>query len=314
MAAIVEEEIVIYDLDYNLHFPGWSMWDEKALPCLERFKTLYPKWTKEDVDNILMPDLQNSGFGWLSSDGVRNKLKEIKSPTPMKDRICPDWKKTVKRQKLLKTLVVATPTAIIAIATAIILATPGPREPVYVYKDFGSNENHFSQPFWMGDNYDNIPGMNEVAGGFDVTGIMAEIDFEHHEWGGYYFTTPVIDGAITRAATGNDNVGINLSGALKLTFLAKGLEGGECVEFFTAGLGYGEDFTDEFPDSSRKISLGVVKLTTEWTQYEIPLSGHDLSRVAGGFGWVASSRRNAERTAIRFCFDEIRFEFHDEKE
>ncbi|MDR1601066.1 MAG: hypothetical protein LBS42_01385 [Tannerella sp.] len=225
-----------------------------------------------------------------------------------------DLTKIEKRKKLIKKIAVVTPITIAAAAAAIFFATPGHRDPVYVYKDFGSAENSFTQSFFMGDNYENIPPMNDAAVGFDSTGIEAEINFDHNAWGGYYFTVSVIDETATRPATGNDNAGINLAGARRLSFYAKGLEGGEQVEFFTAGLGYGEDFTDKYPDSSRKISLGYVQLTTEWTKYEIDVSGHDLSRVAGGFGWVSSQGRNAERTAIRFRFDEVRFEFDDKEE
>jgi hypothetical protein len=215
-----------------------------------------------------------------------------------------------ENRKKMQTRVFATTGSIIVAAAAIVFAVPEPLpEPVYVYKDAGSIENKFSQPFWIGDSYSNIPRMNDSAVGFDSTGIMAEINFEHHEWGGYYFIVPVVDNTVIRPATGNDNAGIDLSGAKKLTFYAKGLEGSEYVEFFTAGLGYGDDFTDKYPDTCRKISLGFVQLTTEWTKYEIPLAGRDMSRIAGGFGWMSSSRPNAGRTVIRFCIDEIRFEF-----
>ncbi|MDR1601067.1 MAG: hypothetical protein LBS42_01390 [Tannerella sp.] len=181
---------------------------------------------------------------------------------------------------------------------------------VYVYRDYNDNANKFTQPAWMGSDYKNIPPMYHRAEGIDgSTGIEATVNFAHHTWGGYFFTVPVFDKGADRPRPcyGNDNVGIDLSGAQKLTFHARGLEGGELVEFFTAGLGEGS--TCKYPDSSRKISLGYVRLTAEWKKYEINLSGRNLSRIACGFGWVSNREQNAGKTKISFRFDEVRFEF-----
>jgi WD40 repeat protein len=73
-----KHEIVIYDLDYELSFPGWANWDEGARPYLDIFLTLHPDWTDKDFDNILIPELQRRGYGWLRPEGVRAKLEEIK--------------------------------------------------------------------------------------------------------------------------------------------------------------------------------------------------------------------------------------------
>jgi hypothetical protein len=68
--------IIIYDLDYDLTFPGWQDWDEGARPYLDIFLTLHPNWTDEDFNNILVPDLQNRGYGWLRPEGVRKELEK----------------------------------------------------------------------------------------------------------------------------------------------------------------------------------------------------------------------------------------------
>ncbi|MDR1223805.1 MAG: hypothetical protein LBL07_13160, partial [Tannerella sp.] len=70
-------EIIIYDLDYELSFPGWADWDEGARPYLDIFLTLHPHWTDEDFDTILIPELQRRGYGWLRPEGVRVKLEEL---------------------------------------------------------------------------------------------------------------------------------------------------------------------------------------------------------------------------------------------
>ncbi len=72
-----EEEIVIYDMEFDLTFPGWHDWDEGARPYLNIFLTLYPDWKDEDFDNILIPDLQSRGFGWLRPEGVRKELEKM---------------------------------------------------------------------------------------------------------------------------------------------------------------------------------------------------------------------------------------------
>jgi WD40 repeat protein len=69
-------EIIIHDLDYDLSFPGWADWDEGARPYLEIFQTLHPHWTDEDFNNILIPDLQRRGYGWLRPEGVKAKLQQ----------------------------------------------------------------------------------------------------------------------------------------------------------------------------------------------------------------------------------------------
>jgi len=76
-AAASWEEVHIYTLDYDLHFPGWTEWDERASPFLYAFKTLHPEWTEDDFNKILIPDLQNHGYGWLLPDGVRKKLMSM---------------------------------------------------------------------------------------------------------------------------------------------------------------------------------------------------------------------------------------------
>jgi WD40 repeat protein len=69
--------ILVLDLEFDLSFPGWQDWDEGARPYLEIFLALHPNWTKNDFNNILIPDLQNRGYGWLRPEGPRKKLEEM---------------------------------------------------------------------------------------------------------------------------------------------------------------------------------------------------------------------------------------------
>jgi len=45
---------------------------------LDIFLTLHSNWTDEDFNNILIPNLQKCGYGWLRPEGVRAKLDELK--------------------------------------------------------------------------------------------------------------------------------------------------------------------------------------------------------------------------------------------
>ena len=73
-------EIFIYNLDYDLAFPGWCDWHEDARPYLDLFLTLHPNnLTDDDFNHKLIPGLQNHGYGWLRPAGVRAKLEEVKN-------------------------------------------------------------------------------------------------------------------------------------------------------------------------------------------------------------------------------------------
>ena len=65
-----------YTLDYRYVFPGWSDWDEDALPYLEIFLTIHPNWTEVDFGGLIA-ELQNRGYGWIKPEGVREKLGKL---------------------------------------------------------------------------------------------------------------------------------------------------------------------------------------------------------------------------------------------
>jgi WD40 repeat protein/serine/threonine protein kinase len=65
--------------EHFYEFPGWAEWDEGARPFLERFLALHPAWTDEQFGKILLPELQNRGYGWLEAESVRMRLEEMDS-------------------------------------------------------------------------------------------------------------------------------------------------------------------------------------------------------------------------------------------
>ena len=111
-------------------------------------------------------------------------------------------------------------------------------------------------------------------------------------WGGVVWQNPAND-------WGDRPGGFDLTGAKRLTFWARGAEGGEAVSFEFGLIPREKKFSD-----TAKGSLGKVKLVADWTQYSIDLAGKDLSRIKTGFVWVVA----AEGKPVTFYLDDIRFE------
>ncbi|KAA0238485.1 MAG: hypothetical protein EDM74_06700 [Armatimonadetes bacterium] len=187
-----------------------------------------------------------------------------------------------------------------------------------VYTDADAAGNHFVVPARISSIGDEnaLPPMNvrsthKVASG--LTAIECRFDSEFSNWGGWYWMNGVLRGSETQPRTNwgtEPNAGVNLSGATRLTFKAAGARGGEHVEFFTQGVGRDPETgarVEDYPDSSAKVTLGIVTLSTNWRDYEINLSNRDLSYVLDGFGWVASAPDNLYQD-ITFYVDDIRFD------
>jgi len=93
--------------------------------------------------------------------------------------------------------------------------------------------------------------------------------------------------------------GFDLTGAKKLTFWARGLEGGEKLDF-----GVGLLSSDKpYPDTAKAERKGV-KLKTKWKRYSIDLDDEDLSRIKTPFVWSLGGRGRP----VTFYLDDIRFE------
>ncbi len=111
-------------------------------------------------------------------------------------------------------------------------------------------------------------------------------------WGGVVWQSPAED-------WGDKPGGVNLSGAKKLTFWAKGDFGGETISVKFGILGKDKKFFDTATGE-----LPEFALTSLWKKYEIPVEGKDLSRIKTGFLWTVASARKK----LTFYFDDIRFE------
>jgi WD40 repeat protein len=76
IAASRGGEIIVFELDQDLDFPGWADWDDGASPFVETFLTLRPNHTEADFFDLLA-ELGRLGYGWLRPDGVRARVAAL---------------------------------------------------------------------------------------------------------------------------------------------------------------------------------------------------------------------------------------------
>lgn len=183
-----------------------------------------------------------------------------------------------------------------------------------VYEDVSAAGNHFHS--WA-----KIPNQNAAVAmngsstdspRAGATTIRVEFqDTSGFNFGGFYLLNGILglNDLSPQPNFGTEpNAGIDLTGATALTFWARGQNGGETIEFFMGGVG--RDSSTGQPTSPYPDSTVVVKqtftLTAQWMQYSLNLTGHDLSYVLGGFGWVASATTNPGGAV--FFLDDIEYQ------
>lgn len=112
-------------------------------------------------------------------------------------------------------------------------------------------------------------------------------------WAGLYWQYPDKN-------WGDNPDGRDLTGATKLTFWAKGRNGGEKAEFKVGGI------TGKYPDSIQPAVPKAITLSSSWQGYAIDLRGKDLHHVIGGFVVVMS--RNDNPNGATLYLDDVQFE------
>lgn len=113
------------------------------------------------------------------------------------------------------------------------------------------------------------------------------------KWAGVYWTFP-------GNSWGTRKGGYDLSGAHKFSFWARGDKGGEVIQEFKIG-----GIAGKFRDSDTA-GIGPIQLSTEWKEYEIDLSGVDMSYISGGFCWSTNLDQNKD--GCTFYLDDIVYE------
>jgi hypothetical protein len=169
--------------------------------------------------------------------------------------------------------------------------------PFYIFKDANAGVNHGVPSGWMGDfrdlTLDIACADTPHSGKTCMKTVYTAEGSRFANWAGIAWQFPANnDGTI--------DGGLNLAGAKKLVFWARGEKGGEVIDTFKFGCTLGA-----YPDSDSTAVFNVI-LTKDWKKYEITIEGLDLSYISGFFGWVASKEHNP--SGMTFYLDEISIE------
>ena len=170
-------------------------------------------------------------------------------------------------------------------------------KPFPVYTDGRSPDNHYVPSGYMGDYpdvaVDTSSFDNPHAGTTCIKVVYSNASSQGARWAGMYWQNPANN-------WGDREGGFDLTGATKVSFWARGEEGGERIEEFKIG-----GITGVYSDSDLA-GIGPVLLTAEWEKFEIDLRGKDLSYISGGFCWASNLDVNPE--GATFYLDDIRYE------
>lgn len=177
----------------------------------------------------------------------------------------------------------------------------------YVYHNYEAVENEFVPSGYMGD-WENVTGspLNDCYQWGTVWEDRAiQIRYEPGElgWAGVYWQYPENNWATLPE-------GRDLRGYSQLRFSARSDQPGSQFQFWIGGV-----IDGPYPSSIRSPRYareadgrGFVKLSAEWQEYHIDLTGLDLSHVIDGFAWAADKRRTPEGGTLyldNIYFDKI---------
>lgn len=181
--------------------------------------------------------------------------------------------------------------AIRGLGQAVTPPAPKVKFPFYVYSDKGSEKPgyDYAPSGWMGNTdaieLDNCSDENPHDGPCCI-----KVTFDDpNGWGGVVWQNPAEN-------WGDEEGGLDLTGARQLTFWARGQKGGEQVEFSLGVIGPEKKFCD-----SVKLTLGKVRLTKIWKQYSIPVQGKNVSRIVTGFCFAVKGKGDP----VVFYLDDI---------
>ncbi len=164
--------------------------------------------------------------------------------------------------------------------------------PFTIFEGKGSTNNHYIASGWMG-NAQSIKMDEGCTSNPHSSNTCLRVEYSASgDWAGVVWQDPAND-------WGDQPGGWNLTGAKKLKFWARGEKGGENVTFKFGVLG-----SDKKHSDSASGDGGATKLTNEWQEYSIDLSGKDLSRIKTGFVWTLPG----QGSPVVFFLDDIRFE------
>lgn len=194
------------------------------------------------------------------------------------------------RIKNTKTFILAAVVSSALGASIALAEAPKGTLPVSVYAEDGDKLS------WIPSGYMGDVGNIKMSGDDTTNPHSGKTDLKvqytsGNGWGGVVWQSPAND-------WGKKPGGIDLTGAKKLTFWARGAEGGEKVSF-----SFGILDKADYPDSA-KGELKDQTLTKEWKEYTIDLDGKDLKQIKTGFVWVLGAKGDP----VTFYLDDIKYE------
>lgn len=174
------------------------------------------------------------------------------------------------------------------------IVVPKMKLPFYVFSDRGTPQAgyDFAPSGWMGsvDALEVDTCSDELP--YHGPCCMKVTFHDPNSWAGVVWQNPA-------GNWGEEEGGLDLTGARRISFWARGQKGGETVEFSMGVLGKDKKFFD-----STSVNLGIVRLSKYWKQYSIPLEGKNLSRIVTGFSF---SVKGQPRPVV-FYLDDIIYE------
>ena len=120
--------------------------------------------------------------------------------------------------------------------------------------------------------------------------VKCVYDFNEH-WGGVVWQSPEND-------WGDQPGGVDVTGAKKFTFWARGGSGGEKIKFGFGLLGKDKKYFDTGSGEQE------ITLTKEWKQYSLDVSNANLQRIKTGFYWSLAGQGKP----LTFYIDDVKFE------
>lgn len=176
----------------------------------------------------------------------------------------------------------------------------------YVYMDKNSPQNHFIPSGFMGD-YGDLK-LSDQSADDPFSGTTAiEITYTASRsggqgWAGIYWQS-------SEHNWGLKDTGFDLSGFNKLSFRARGKNGGEVITLVKVGGLVSNPSTGQrypFADTL-EVEYGPVRLSKDWQDYSINLAGKDLSYINGGFALIFSADQTKGEQTI--YLDDIRYSY-----
>jgi len=82
LSGSTDKTLILWRLIWVLDFPKEVDWDYRVQPFLENFLACHQsEWTPDNWQSLIT-DLQRHGFGWIRSNGIKNKLMKMAQKYP----------------------------------------------------------------------------------------------------------------------------------------------------------------------------------------------------------------------------------------